>query len=423
MADQIADLYVLLTAKTSQFKSAMDEAEGKATKTSSAIGGVAKAAGVMSAAAVGAAGAMGVWAVEGAAKLEQSLARLQTQAGASAGEVKTMHDAVLNMAGQVGAGPEQLSDALFHVESAGYRGATAIKILKAAAEGAAVSGANLTDVTNALDAAVVSGIKGADNFNAAMGILNATVGSGDMTMQNLADAMSTGLLASAKAFGLTLTDVGAALATFGDNNIRGSDAATKLRMAISLMGAPSSAAVKAFNSIGLNATSLADDMRKPDGLVVALSDLQSHLNHINPKQLEGGLAEAKQDLSDFGFTTDQINQMVGKMGPTATEQSVILARAFGGGRTSGAILTLLNQLDRVKSKYGDITNGANTFGQSWATQQETLEQKEKNFDASLQSTRDRIGDLLKPLAGAGLDVLSKTILPDVAKGFEEVVPF
>ena len=54
-----------------------------------------------------------------------------------------------------------------------------------------------------------------------MGALNAIVGAGDMKMQDLAEAMGTGMVAVVKGYGLSLKDVGAALATFGDNNIRG----------------------------------------------------------------------------------------------------------------------------------------------------------------------------------------------------------
>ena len=50
-------------------------------------------------------------------------------------------------------------------------------------------------------------------------------------MQDLADAMGTGLMAAAKAYGQSIEQVGAALATFGDLNVRGAKAATDLRMA------------------------------------------------------------------------------------------------------------------------------------------------------------------------------------------------
>ena len=87
----------------------------------------------------------------------------------------------------------------------GITGPKALSLLKIAAEGAAVGHADLVDVTNALDATIVSGVGGVKNYSQAMGELNAIVGSGDMTMQDLADAMGTGVMAVAKSYGQTIT--------------------------------------------------------------------------------------------------------------------------------------------------------------------------------------------------------------------------
>ena len=120
----------------------------------------------------------------------------------------------------------------------GITGSKAMDLLRIASEGARVGGSDLVDTTNALDAVIASGIGGVKNYSQAMGALNAIVGSGDMTMQDLVDAMGTGLMAVAKSYGQTLPEIGAALATFGDNNIRGAKAATDLRMAMQAMQAP-----------------------------------------------------------------------------------------------------------------------------------------------------------------------------------------
>jgi len=410
-----------------------------------------------------------------AVKFQSQMEQLRTQAGATQVEVNKMSQAVLTLAPQVGQGPQALADALYHIESAGYRGSKALSILKAAAQEASVGHANLTDVTNALDAAIVSGIPGVQNYQQAVGALNATVGAGDMTMQDLADALGTGILASAKAFGLSIQDVGAALATLGDNNIRGARAATQLRMALSMIGAPSPAAVKALNSMGLNATQLADDMRKPQGLLVALQDLQTHLNtpltgdaftaagskagataqqiksasdqialahdavtaaetRLNKANAAGDPAKLKTakdqlaraedryakavaasaklqnqsadptkiaalraQLEKFGLTGDQVNQMISKIGPNATEQALLLARAFGGGRTSGVILTLLNQIDRLQSKYGAVAKGSSTFGDSWKATTHTAQFELKALEAGGQAALIRLGFAALPV--------------------------
>src|SRR5258707_2957514 len=146
-------------------------------------------------------------------KFQSAMEKLHTQAGVAQGKIKGLGDGVLKLAGQVGFSPDSLALSLYHVESAfqsmGITGPKALDLVKIAAEGAAVGGANLEDVTNALTAVIASGIKGARGMAGAMGILNQIVGVGDMKMQDLADAFGTGLLASIKGFGVSITDAGA----------------------------------------------------------------------------------------------------------------------------------------------------------------------------------------------------------------------
>ena len=66
-----------------------------------------------------------------------------------------------------------------------------------------------------------------------------------------------------------MNDVGAALATFGDNNIRGADAGTKLRMAVQAMAVPIKGGEKALKDMGMTANQMAGDMAQ-GGLLPAL---------------------------------------------------------------------------------------------------------------------------------------------------------
>jgi hypothetical protein len=80
----------------------------------------------------------------------------------------------------------------------------ALHLVETAAKGATTGHAKLVDVTNALTAAVASGIPGVQNMDQAMGVLNATVGVGDMKMQDLANAFGSGMVATVKGFGLNI---------------------------------------------------------------------------------------------------------------------------------------------------------------------------------------------------------------------------
>ncbi len=335
-----------------------DDAETKGKKLESALAGMGKL--TLGAGTVGF-GAAAYEGVKGAAALQKQMEMIHTQASASQTEVKNMTGAVMGMSASVGTGPQQLAEGLYHVESVGLRGAKALGVLKIAAEGAKVGNANLVDVTNALDAAIVSGISGVQNYGQAMGSLNSIVGSGDMKMQDLADALGTGLLGPMKTYGLSIKDVGAALAVFGDNNIRGQDAATKLTSAVRIMAAPSAAASKALGAIGLSTLQLSSDMHS-GGLIKAFQDLQQHLT---------------------------------SSGATAEQQGLIISRAFGGRQSTG-VQVLLHQVGRLEEKYKTIDKGSHSFGSDWITKEHELSFETEQLHAGVTVLADKLGMTLIP---------------------------
>jgi len=309
-----------------------------------------------------------------ASEFQGSMERIHTQAGVAQDQIKGLGDGVLKLAGQVGQDPNSLAEALYHIESSfastGISGEHALNLLKVAAEGATVGHANLVDVTNALDAAVVSGIPGVENLTSAMGTLNATVGAGDMNMQDLANAFSTGLLASVKSFGLSITDVGAALAVFGDNNVRGQTAATQLRMAVQSLAEPAKGGAAALAKLGLQSDSLAKDMQS-GGLNAALGDLITHMNAA-------------------GISADQ--------------QGQIITDAFGK-RAGQGINVLVGQYDRLQSKYTDLAKGATGFQDAWTATTHTLQFQLSAFVDGAKAAGISLGTALLPAVSDLLTVL------------------
>ena len=347
------------------------EADATGKKASSSFSGV----GLAAAGIAGGVAVIGASAVKSASAFQASMTLIQTQAGASASEVRDMSAAVLALAPAVGVGPEQLSAGLYHIESAGMRGAKALDLLKIAAEGAKVGNADLESVTNALIASVQSGVGGVTTMSGAMGTLNAIVGSGNMRMQDLADAMGTGVLSTAKVYGVTIQSVGAALASMTDQGIPAIDAATRLNSAMRLMAAPTAAAQKDLASIGLSSTKLASDMRSPGGMLAAITDLKKHL--------EGA-------------------------GLSATAQAALIANAFGG-KQSGAILTLIGNVGLLGQKTADVAKGAGAFGAAWAATEQTTAEQGAQVDASMKSIEDSIGTGLLPAVNS----LLHAVLPVV----------
>lgn len=309
-----------------------------------------------------------------AVKFQSELETLHTQAGVSQSALKGLGDGVLSLAGQVGFSPDSLVEALYHVESSfasvGIKGPAALNLLKTAAEGAAVGHANLTDTVNALDAVIASGVGGIKNYSQAMGALNSIVGAGDMTMEDLAQAMGTGVMAVAKSYGQSIDQVGAALAVFGDNNIRGAKAATDLRMAWQAVQAPLTTAGTALKQLGLTDTTLADTMTHK-GLSAAIAQFIQHLE------------ASKIPASEWGqYMTD------------------IFGKKAGVG-----IGILVDQFSRLQSKFPDLEKGADDFGGAWKAQSETVSQEWKNLVSGLEGLVTEQGSVFLPITKTVLKVV------------------
>ncbi len=349
---------IALDNASATFKKVGAAAESTAAKTSTMQDAFVGAGAVIGLAAVG----IGAISAKMAMTFQQSMLLIHTQANASTEEVKTMTQAILDLAGPVATAPEALALSLYHVESVGLRGAQALEVVKIAAEGAKVGNADLEQVTNALTAAVASGIPGVQDMTSAMGQLNTIVGAGDMKMQDLNEALGSGLLTVVKGFGLSLTDVGAALATFGDNNIRGADAATQLRMAVQAMAKPVKGGEKTLKALGIASGQLAKDMQ------------------------EGGLNQALVDLRDH----------MDKAGVKSNEVGQVILDAFGKKAGVG-IAVLEGQMPRFETKLKDIADAGNSFGSDWQAWLSTVGAKWDTLKASLEAIAIKIGTVLLPV--------------------------
>lgn len=108
---------------------------------------------IFNAVGIGSVAAMGIGLVEFGKKagdFQASQTRLVASAGESAQNLKAVSDGILQLAGQVGYSAQDLSNNMYMVEKAGYRGADGVNVLKAAAQGAKSENADLKEVLNGL---------------------------------------------------------------------------------------------------------------------------------------------------------------------------------------------------------------------------------------------------------------------------------
>lgn len=380
-------------------------AAGKAGAELAKIGKAAALAGVV----------VAIESVKMASSFDQAMVQIHTQAGAAGENIHKLGDEVLTLSGQVGIAPQKLAEGLYHVESAGFRGAKAMEILASAAKLSAIGLSDMETTTQAVVGVMASEIRGVRDAADAGALLNTTVGIGDMRMNQLAHAIATGLLPKAKQAGLSFQDVGAALATLTDNVTPADEAATRLGMTFSLMSAPTKKAQVALNDIGMSSVGLANDIRSK-GLYGALVDLQAHLNATYPPAhaLKLSLAEQatelaryQKSLADAGLSVaqqapllDVFKKKLNESGSAAVKQSAALSAMFGGGKSSGAVLTLLGEMDRLKTKteaYGTATTRAKQLAQAWAEQQKQFSQQTAQLRATFDVLMVKLGNYLIPI--------------------------
>jgi TP901 family phage tail tape measure protein len=305
---------------------------------------------------------------------------IQTQAGGSAKDVKVLTTAVLGMK-DAQQGPDALAEALYHLKSVGLDNTQAMVDLKQASDLAAVGGSNLEATTNALAGAWRSGIAGAQTFAMAAGTVNAIIGAGNMKMTDFVSAIGTGILPAAKTFGVSLAQIGASIALMTDEGVPAVDAATRLKMSLSLLAAPSSVASKQLATIGLTGLQLANEMRSPAGLVGTI-----------------GLLKAALD----------------KSGLSLSAQAILLSKAFGGGRSSSAILTMVNNYSVLQKKLVQIQSTSGNLAASEAAQQATMSAQIRIFEDNVQSAAISIGEKLIPVTTQFFSFVNESGLPALA---------
>ena len=324
-------------------------------------------------------GAAMVGSVVAAQQFQSAMLRIHTQAGGTSRDVQILSREILGLR-DVQQSPIQLANAMYHLKSVGLDNVDAMKALRAASDLAAVGGANLEETTNAIAGAWRSGIRGAQSFGQAAATVNAIVGAGNMRMGDFINAVGTGILPAARTFGLSLKDVGAALALMTDEGIPAQVAATRLRMTFSLMAAPSKTAEAHLESIGLTGLQVANAMRSPGGIVTAIGLLKKHL-----------------DAS----------------GLSASQQAILLSHAFGGGRSSSAILTLLNNYEVLRRKQEQINHSLDRFGPAVVAQRKTASAQWHILGADLERIGIIAGSKLLPIITKVVGWLanSKMLLP------------
>ncbi len=205
--------------------------------------------------------AIGYESVKAAGDFQSMTEHLVTDAGESASNLGMIRSGMLALAASTGTTTDQMAAGMYHIESAGYHGQAALDVLKTAAEGAKVGGADLDTIGQALTGTMNAFGKSAGTSTQVMNAMIATVGAGDMKMQDLGSSLGN-VSAVAASAGLSYAQVGGAIATMTAQNMTAQRATQDLAHTISSLQNPTSVQIKEMQSLGLNSNTVSKNLGK-----------------------------------------------------------------------------------------------------------------------------------------------------------------
>lgn len=328
-------------------------ATGETEAAAAAAGGLSRGWGV---AALGIAAAGGM-AVKAAGDFQSSTQHLVTDAGESQKNLQMVQQGILNVATATGTSASALSDAMYHIESAGFHGSAGLTLLKTAAEGAKVGGADFETVAKTLTGTMNAYNMTGDQATQMMNALIATVGAGDMRMQDLASSLGN-VAPLAAAAGISFDQVGGAIATMTGQNMSAQQATQDLANTIRSLSNPNKQAIDEMQALGLDSNDLANNLGKR-GLTGTLEMLTTAI----AQHTQGGqvfidtLKQSKNAAADA-------RTMIGQL-PAALQTA---AEKFLDGKTTvkdfnDAIKDLPPQQEHLAKQFEGLVEKTGSFNQ------------------------------------------------------------
>lgn len=317
---------------------------------------------------------VGGLATKQALDYNEQIKMIQTQAGGTGKEVEYMNKAILRLAGsgKVTQTPVELAKALFHLESVGVRGRAALDALTSSAHLATVGHADLEESTNALIGAITTGIPGVKSFDQAVGVMNATIGAGNLRMDEFNASMTTGVMKQAALNGVSLQELGASLAEFTSQRLPAVQSMTAMRMSLTQLLKPTKQQVGAMDKLGF-----AQGRFSKNGLQLAYM--------IRTK----GLVPTMQLIHD------RYKMLVKEFGKE--QATKVLLTAFGGAKSSKAMLALVTGSEDLRKKYIQVNKASMDFAHLTAVAMGEPVNKMKANLAQMSASLIKIGVKLVPI--------------------------
>jgi len=220
-----------------------------------------------------------------AGNFQQQTNVLVTAAGESTGALKMVRAGILSIASETGTKWQDLTDGMFRIEKAGFRGADGLKILRAASEGAREEGASLEVVTGSLTSALLDYHLPASAAVMVTNEMKTAAGEAKATFEEFDKGLGT-LLPLASSLHISLADVSGSLAEMTQHGLSAERSSDQLSNAMRNLSKSNGPAQKMMAQMGIDSMDVASKLgdgpggRGLAGTMQYLSDVV--LKHMGP---------------------------------------------------------------------------------------------------------------------------------------------
>jgi len=269
--------------------------------------------------------AVAVASVREAAQFETTFAKIQGLVGLTADEIGDLEKAARDLGPQFGKSGNEAADALFFITSAGLRGATAVDVLEASLKGAAIGLGDVGSIANAATAAMntygESNLSGTDAVEA----LAEAVRLGQFAPEELAGALGRVIPISAE-LGVSFQETTGLIAALTKGGLSASEAVTGIRGAMQAFIKPTEEAKKMMEQYGLTSEGVAESIEQ-DGFLSTLTKLREAFgdNQEDFTKVIGSIEGLSAVFSLTGENTEAYAEIV----RLATDDINIMDEALG----------------------------------------------------------------------------------------------
>lgn len=218
-------------------------------------------------------------------KFEAQMSRVQGISGATEAELKSLTDQAIDLGAKTSFSATEAAQGMENLASAGFNTNEIMQAMPGLLDLAASSGADLATASEIAASAVRGfGLEASDTAHVADVFAEAAARTNAQT-EDMGEAMKY-IAPVAKAMGQSLEMTAAAVGIMSDAGIKGSQAGTSLRGALSRLAKPTEAMTKKMEELGLEFYDAQGNMLPLDGII---SELESSMSGLTQEQKNNAL--------------------------------------------------------------------------------------------------------------------------------------